>query len=275
MTSYNLFTKLSFFRSLLQDRMRDTKKKNELVRSEMDNGLLNSTTNGKPSQDAADDAGALAAFMRERKEDLALTKTNDDKVIKTDEANAGKQYRNLYKDKKVVRRKITKTHADGTQTTTFKFIINDDETLMLASKKDTMKKRGVGILDFKKKSNNTNNLVLGHSIFEDDISSIKLIQKRRPNRGRGGRRIDGDYVPKGKGSSQSRVKGKQDKRRQKRKREEDDEDIYLRRGTNNRKARGSARELKPHAKFAESLEDIRSTVEKRPSSGPFHRPVDR
>ncbi len=255
--------------------MQDTKKKNELVRNGMDNGILDSTSKGRPSQDTAEDAGDLAAFLREKEENLAMTQTNDVKDFRNDEMTSGKQYRNLYKDKKVIRRKITKTNADGSQTTTFKFIINDDEALAKASKKGPMKK--LGIFDLNKKSNNATTPI-GHSLFEEDESSMRLVHKRKTNRGRGGRRSDADYNPPRSRGTGSKLKGKQEKKKQKRKREDDD-DIYLRptlrRGTNNRKGRGSARELKPHAKMAEALEDIRSTVEKRPNSGPFHRPVDR
>ncbi len=267
--------------------MQDSKKKNEIVRSGINNGILNPALKGGPSQDVADDAGALASFIRENKEDQALTQTNDSRDVRNEEMVSGKQLRNLYnKDRKVIRQKVTRTHADGTQTTKFKFIIKDcdDEIIAQVSKKDKdyMKKRVMFKLDYKKKPTHSDNPV-GHSLFEEDESTIKLIQKRRTSRGRG-RRSDGDYVPpRGKATpgSQSKLKGKQDKRRQKRKRDEDDDDIYtrptVRRGANNRKGRVSARELKPHAKMAESLEDIRSSVEneKRLDSGPFHRPVDR
>ena len=64
----------------------------------------------------------------------------------------------------------------------------------------------------------------------------------------------------------------------KRKRDEDDIEEYnsvaRRKGTSNRKERGSIRDRRPHVIFANRLEDIRAMAEARPQSGPFHRAVD-
>ena len=64
----------------------------------------------------------------------------------------------------------------------------------------------------------------------------------------------------------------------KRKREEDDIELYnsvaRRKGTSNRKERGSIRDRRPHVIFANRLEAIRLLAESRPHSGPFHRAVD-
>ena len=65
----------------------------------------------------------------------------------------------------------------------------------------------------------------------------------------------------------------------KRKKEEDELDVYVssakRKGTSNRKERGSIRDRRPHIIFGEKLEAIRSAVESRPSAGPFLKPVSR
>lgn len=65
----------------------------------------------------------------------------------------------------------------------------------------------------------------------------------------------------------------------KRKRVEEEEELYIatskRKGTNNRRERGSIRDRRPHVIFAERLEGIRSKVENRPSAGPFLKPVNR
>jgi hypothetical protein len=69
------------------------------------------------------------------------------------------------------------------------------------------------------------------------------------------------------------------KGKKKRKREEEEDDFYeskyLKKGNSNRRERGSARERMPHVIFADRLEGIRATVERRPNSGAFHRPVSR
>jgi len=176
---------------------------------------------------------------------------------------------------------VTRTHPDGTQTIVFKFIVDcDEEAIANVSKQMKTKKAGTGNFGTKKKSKGPQ---VGHGMFEEDETSIKMISVKRKTNSRGrGRRSDGDYVPpktKKVSGSQSKPKQKQEKKKQKRKREEDEEDIYYsharRKGTNNRKGRGSARELKPHAKLADRLEEIRSDCEKRPGSGAFHRPVNR
>ena len=64
----------------------------------------------------------------------------------------------------------------------------------------------------------------------------------------------------------------------KRKREEEEAEVYAaikRKGTSNRKERGSIRERRPHVIFADRLESIRAMIESRPTSGPFHKPVNR
>ncbi len=252
---------------MLQKKMQDTKKKNELIRKSEDS---------KPSQDTAEDAGHLAELIREQKEDQAFKASGDDKP----KHNTKYARNRFHVDKKVIRKKVTRTDPDGSQTIVFKFIVDcDEETISNVSKHMKNKKAASGTFGTKKKSKEVQ---VGHAMFEEDETSIKMIQvKKKTSRGRG-RRSDGDYIPpkaKKVTGSQSKPKQKQEKKKQKRKREEDEEDIYCshakRKGTNNRKGRGSARELKPHAKLAELLEEIRSDCEKRPCSGAFHRPVDR
>ena len=247
--------------------MQDTKKTHQLVKERKNkNGL---------SQDTTDDAGDLAAFLREKEENSALNKPKHEKKLRGD----GKNYANRFKhmDKKVIRRKITKTHPDGTQTVTFEFIIdcNEDE-LAEVSKKAALRRKKQ---NSEKKKSKTSNPPIGHSMFEEDETTFRTMPvKRGKTRGRN-RNSDADYVQPKKSSVSKKSKQKEGKKKQKRKRDEEDDDIYsrptLKRGTNNRKGRVSSRELKPHAKMAECLEEIRSVCEKRPHSAAFHRPVDR
>ena len=241
--------------------MQDTKKKNELLRSggETDDVHKNKMT---ASKDAADDAGDLAAFQREHEETRALNKSSNDRDGRGTK-NIGNRFQNM--NKKVIRKKITKTHPDGTQTVTFQFIVDcDEELIMNAQNQAAANKRKVSSMAKKK----TKKLVMaGHTFFEEEVSSVKLIPVRQ-KRGGGGRgrsrRSDGDYVPTRK-SNTSQTKTKQEKKKKKRKKDDEDEDIYtkpIRRSTSNRKGRDSARELKPHAKLAERLEAIRYDCEK-------------
>jgi len=76
-----------------------------------------------------------------------------------------------------------------------------------------------------------------------------------------------------------RQKSTQDKRIKKRKREAEEKDLYIsnakRKGTSNRRERGSARERMPHVILADRLEQVRIDVEKRPTSIPFHKKVNK
>ena len=111
-------------RALLQKKMQDTKAKNQIIKENQ---------NSKPSAENAKDAEALAGFVRENKEDRAFKASGDGKPLK----HGTKYTRNQsYDDKKVIRKKITKTRPDGSQTRIeFKFIVVcDEEALANASK---------------------------------------------------------------------------------------------------------------------------------------------
>jgi hypothetical protein len=119
-------------------------------------------------------------------------------------------------------------------------------------------------------------------MFEDEDegrSGMKLQVSRttRTIKGkRGGRAPARRHKPqlgklKSSMSNESRIR--------KRQREAEEADLYVvaskRKGTSNRRERGSARDRMPHVVFAGKLENIRSLVEKRPGSIPFHKPVNR
>lgn len=87
----------------------------------------------------------------------------------------------------------------------------------------------------------------------------------------------------GKRSSSSNKDGsssrKTKEKRKRRRREAEEADVYSlssqRKGTSNRRERGAARERMPHVILKDRLESIRSEVENRQMSNPFHRPVSR
>lgn len=246
--------------------------KNELLRNRSDGENLRMIKNKAGSQDLAD-AGDLAVWRRNREENRVIPKAINEKGLRQSGANS------RYVNKKVIRKKIIRTHPDGTQTVTFQFVVNcDEEAISTVAEKSTNKKTGgFG----RQKKSKLPNHPMGHSLFEEDVTSIRVIPVRRKSasRGRGRRESDDDYIPHSASKSSFYSKGKGKKVNKKRKRDEDDDDIYLRpaitKGSGSRKGKRSARESKPHAKMAEYLEGIRASCEKRPQSGPFHRPVDR
>jgi hypothetical protein len=265
----------------LFSKFQDTGKVNEIVSDRAGaDGIGNaSRSKNMPSQDTAEEARDLVRFQRENRE----KKINDEHASKApsfskplghDRHNGGRRFRNH--DRKVIRRKVTKTYPDGRQTVTFQFImLGDDERISKDLCKSTPK---IGSTLTKKKTKLSPRRV-GHLLFEEDESSIKMVAvKRGPNKGRG-RRSDADRTKRMSGSqSKARQQTENKKRKRKRKNddEEDKEDRYAKvRGTNNRKEKRSARVNKPHARMAERLEEIRSSCEKRNSSHYFHRPVDR
>eukprot|EP01083_Nonionella_stella_P007156 20688_1 len=107
------------------------------------------------------------------------------------------------KDRKVIRRKVTKTQPDGTQQVTFKFFVlpsdvkrvlaeknaEDDRNLTPKGRKQRKKAKPIIIPRDPRKP------LVGHSLFEDEDDGGRLhVQVKR--RARGGRRkADDDYTP--------------------------------------------------------------------------------
>jgi transcription initiation factor TFIID subunit 1 len=238
------------------------------------------------------EARELASLVRQRQEER-------DNQFGIDAASklSGSQNSRLQqstKGRKVVRRKVTKTYPDGRQTVTFKFIVAPHDVETAISKKEAKEKTEE--LKRKKKERKNNKYLneksrysqkagFQHSLFEGDDEYQTQI-KRKPRGGRS-RKSDTDYSPPrrkqmgGMGKiegAKSKQKVSREKQKIKRKREKEEAELYIsnarRKGTNNRRERGSARE-KPHVIYADKLEQIRQNCEKRPGSGPFHRPVDR
>jgi len=179
--------------------------------------------------------------------------------------------------RKVVRRRITKTYPDGRVVTTFKFIVHAEEVGKIMARLEHDKKEKKDITD--RPEYPPDERQIGHAMFEDEddfefSTRGRGSTKGRKRRGRGattarGVRMKAQYGKMRTGTA---------KALKKRKREEDDIELYnavaRRKGTSNRKERGSIRDRRPHVIFANRLEAIRNMAESRPHSGPFRRAVD-
>lgn len=263
--------------AMLEEDMMDVRQTNQIVAAHQN---TDRTTN---TQDLTKDARDLAALKRQREEERAA-KEGFDKNAATKNAPAKKT---SMLGRKVVRRTIIKRYPDGRQTTSFKFIIAPDEVEAIINQKKEIdeedwekeRRRRQGskhVQDYR---------AVGHTMFEDDddYDHARMRTGGRGNRGRVVKKKFMKTVLKTKppkmtlGKLKDRVSA--EKRLKKRKREAEEADLYVqhakRKGTSNRRERGSIRERAPHVLFSEKLESIRSEVEKRSESGPFHRPVNR
>ncbi len=273
----------------MEDIFKDTEKTNELVSNQMregegENGAFRSLKKDGNTE-MNKDAMELAAFQRQIEEERANRMDLD--AVSGEEA----QYKGSYtgKARKVIRRKITKTNPDGSQTITFKFILQPTEIKKALSEKtpdgaETNTKT-------KRKKKQKSNIIphegsknpVGHALFEEeDEGGTVHLQVRK--RGRGARRKSSDddeyTTSRSRKTPGTKSRSRSTDKRPKRKRSEDeDAEFYIanarRKGTSNRKERGAARERMPHVMFSQRLEEIRLSCEKRPASGPFHRPVDK
>ncbi|KAL7540002.1 hypothetical protein ACHAXR_010808 [Thalassiosira sp. AJA248-18] len=236
------------------------------------------------NQELSKDAREFAALQREREQEREMQEGLDQKSSAL--GMGEKPKKKLFK---VIRRKITKTRPDGTQTITFEFIVNREKVEEIITKKKQKegdeKKRN----ERKKKKKipdhghaDQGSLCVGHATFEDEDNakerrSLKLkikketrvIHKRGPKKG--------SHSKLTSSIKHSRAQA-QENRKKKRMRQQEEADLYKShafKGTSNRKERGSARERMPHVILSDRLESIRSDVEGRPNVGPFLKPVSR
>lgn len=193
---------------------------------------------------------------------------------------------------KVIRRKITKTRPDGTQTVTFEFIVNRDKVEDIIVKKKQNEADEKKRLEKKKKKREAasrgdpSGACVGHATFEDEDNaaksrrSVKLKFKKET-------RVVQRKVPGPKKGSQFKLTSSikhsraqaQENRKKKRMKQQEEDELYKSqvraKGTSNRKERGSARNRMPHVILSDRLESIRTAVEARPSAGAFLKPVSR
>ena len=274
------------FEAALEDEMADRTEANQLVaehaRGGDSEGGLSQLRAATQNQALTKEALEYRALMRQREEEREAKEGLKSKKPGGNSFPSGA----FMGDRKVIRKRITKTHPDGRQTTTFKFILHPEEVgkIMARLQQDPESGRPRKSLETKYE-HGVDEKPPGHAMFEDDddfeySSKGRMLGGRR----RGGGRKRG---PGGRATSRPRnpqigklktAKSTEDRMR-KRKKEEDELDVYVssakRKGTSNRRERGSIRERKAHIIFGETLEAIRLAVESRPSAGPFLKPVNR
>ena len=271
----------------LEEEMMDRSEANQLVaqhaRGGKEEGALGQLRDATRDQEMNKDAAELAALKRQREEERAAQ-------VGFQAAGGGEDLEmsaSLAPDRKVVRKRITRTFPDGRQKTTFKFILLPVEVgrimASLAEKADEERPSRSREIKYE---HGPDEKPPGHSMFEDDddfeySSRGRMSGKRRgPSRRRGS--TGGRATTRGRSNFQFgklKTKVSKEERMRKRKREEEELEVYAasakRKSTNNRRERGSIRERRPHVIFAEKLEAIRGAIESRPFVGPFVKPVNR
>merc|ERR1712151_1303807 len=186
----------------LEEDMLNVRQTNQLVSDHVAASNPNNRidVSGSNTQDLSKDARELAALMRQREEERAA----QEGLLAKGTGSAG-----IYVNKgscdaslggasvirrKVIRRRITKTFPDGTQTTTFKFIVREEEVKKILTTKQKKQDKEAAREDNKKKSNkaahnkkktndtdllaatgnsaanvyHADSRTVGHAMFEDD-----------------------------------------------------------------------------------------------------------
>jgi hypothetical protein len=269
----------------MEEEMMDRSETNQLVaahaREQEGDGGLGQLRAAAQDNDLSKDARELAALKRQREEERAahegLQSAKPSKeMLMTSSAVT---------NRKVIRKRTTKTHPDGKQTTTFKFVLHPEEVGKILSRlqqqtdDDRPRTRELTY------EHGSDEKPPGHAMFEDaddfEYSSrgrLHTHKRRGGSRRRGG--TGGRGTPRARNLQLGKLKPKVNKeeRIKKRKREEEELEVYAtsakRKGTNNRRERGSIRDRRPHVIFAEKLEAVRSAIESRPYAGPFVKPVN-
>eukprot|EP00816_Leptocylindrus_hargravesii_P003416 CAMPEP_0196808958 /NCGR_PEP_ID=MMETSP1362-20130617/8928_1 /TAXON_ID=163516 /ORGANISM="Leptocylindrus danicus, Strain CCMP1856" /LENGTH=1553 /DNA_ID=CAMNT_0042183479 /DNA_START=42 /DNA_END=4703 /DNA_ORIENTATION=- len=268
----------------LEDEMMDVRKTNEILQETT--GLAGRKAN--QNKEMSGDARDLVALQRDLKEERAV----EEGLAKKDKMKDDSAAPIIDPDRKVVRRKITRMHPDGTTTVTFKFIISQSEVdnviAAKASASSSSKKKKSSKMSSENNASGFRAKV-GHAMFEDEDDMIidKRSIKFQITTSADGKISKRPYPPKAMPkSSRTKVnigmlnqRASAEKKSRKRQRAADERDIYsnarIRTGTSNRRERGAARDRMPHMKFADRLKEIQLQVEKRPNVGAFLRPVDR
>jgi hypothetical protein len=270
------------FADALADEMTDQKKTNQLIASQV--GGVGQLRTAKLDHDLNKDAQALAAFQKEQEEARA-TKEGIMNMGSSNMANVADT------DRKVIRRKITKTQPDGRRTTTFKFVIEPNEVGAIIHRLEQGEGAPRKIIAPLNTEQTSDEKPPGHAMFEEednyDFSSKGRGNGKRKGVGLKRARVVGVGVGAARnpaarprhlqlGKLKKELPSTEDRKR-KLKKEEEDMEVYVavsrQNGTNNRRERGSIRDRRPHIKLSELLEEIRHEVEIRPFSAPFHKPV--
>ena len=270
------------FAAAFEDEMMDRTEANQLVAehargNESGTGGLGQLRAATQDRDMTKDARELAALKRQREEERAAQEGMQS-VRASDDGSAGL----LGVGRKIIRKRVTKTHPDGRQTTTFKFILQPEEVGKIMAK---LMQNPDGGRPRNREMNYEHGIdekPPGHAMFEDE-DDFEYSSKGRMHSGRRGKRRGrgGRNTPRARALQIGKLKTRvsKEERMRKRKREEDELEVYTttakRKGTSNRRERGSIRDRRPHVIYAEKLETIRAAVEARPYAGPFVKPVNR
>jgi len=272
------------FAATFEEEMMDQTEANQILAAhtggEGRQGGLGQLRAAVQDQDLTKDARELAALKRQREEERAAQegfqaqRPNDRALLAAQ----------LGGNRKVIRKRISKTHPNGEQTTTFKFILHPDEVGKIMDRLQHKPVDENGQLKEIKYEYGIDEKPPGQAMFEDE-DDYEYSSKGRGGAGRRrgvNRKRGGRGTPRVRANLQiGKLKQKisKEERIRKRKREEEELEVYAtsakRKGTSNRRERGSIRDRRPHVIFAEKLEEIRSAVESRQFSGPFHKPVPR
>ena len=125
----------------MEDEFNDSNAVNELVSNQLRSRgggnaflLQSKGANAEDNRDAIE----LAALKRQRDEERAVQMDLD--AFKGDTNYYMKQHSSI-KDKKVIRRRITKTNPDGSQVVIFKFITSSVEVDKVLAEKKSKKRR--------------------------------------------------------------------------------------------------------------------------------------
>lgn len=266
----------------LEEEMMDRTEANQLVAAHTGagdtGGALGHLRAAAQDKDLTKDARELAALKRQREEERQAQEGFQS--MRPKDGGMGSV---AGVNRKVIRKRITKTYPDGRQTTTFKFILHPEEVgkIMARLQQNPPNERSKN-KEVKYEYGNDEKPP-GHAMFEDEDDFEYSSKGRLHSNKRGGvrKRIGGRTAPRGRNLQIGRLKTQisKEERMRKRKREEEELEVYSasvkRKGTSNRRERGSIRDRRPHVIFAEKLEAIRASVEARPSAAPFLKPVNR
>lgn len=321
------------YEAMLEEAMMDGREANRIVADQFRGDSVGPVNRLAGDGELRDDARELAAFRRQQEEERVAKEG----LLSTDFGGFDKKNISMA-NRKCVRRKITKTYPDGTQRVTFEFIVAPEEVenVVALKKQQDQKTKITEVKGFSADGKKTNKMksttrarsdsyhggIVGHALFEDEEeevrrTGIKLKLQRVERKPKGVRGVSKSptklkLLKKPKLIIDAhKEKEKAEKKRKKRQREADEAELYSaaphRKGTSNRRERGSARERMPHVIIRDRLESIRAqgkpflhfitlkcplyfnrlpkpkqhyifidaVVESRPFSGPFKRPVNR
>lgn len=272
------------YEAMLEEAMMDGREANRIVADQYRGDSAGPVSRLAGDGELRDDARELAAFRRQQEEERAAKEG----LLSTN-LNGFEKKNITMVNRKCVRRKITKTYPDGTQRVTFEFIVVPEEVenviaLKKQSEQNNKNSESKGLsVDGKRRSkiksttrarsDSYHGGIVGHALFEDDDeevrrTGIKLKLQRVERKPKGVRGVSKSptklkLLKKPKLLIDAhKEKEKAEKKRKKRQREADEAELYSaaphRKGTSNRRERGSARERMPHVIMKDRLESIRA-----------------